>query len=108
MSDSISLLSKSTNSPGLATFLADFTTFSGDSGGPVFIKTADGHPLIVGIVLGRGFQDLKHEDEYGEQLVDYPLGWGIILRAQCVRDTLDAAAKSDAPVSKPPAKSPQP
>ena len=108
MSDSISLLSKSTNSPGLATFLADFTTFSGDSGGPVFIKTADGHPLIVGIVLGRGFQDLKHEDEYGEQLVHYPLGLGIILRAQCVRDTLDAAAKSDAPVSKPPAKSPQP
>lgn len=39
---SISLLSKSTNSPGPATFLADFTTFSGDSGGPVFIKTAGG------------------------------------------------------------------
>jgi hypothetical protein len=106
MPDSISLLSKSTNSPGPATFLADFTTFSGDSGGPVFIKTAGGHALIVGIVLGRGFQDLKHEDEYGEQVARYPLGLGIILRAQCVRDTLDAAAKFDVPASKPPAKSP--
>jgi hypothetical protein len=93
------LLPKSTNSLRPVTFLADFTTFSGDSGGPVFIKAAGGHPLIVGIVLGRGFQDLKREDEYGEAVVHYPLGLGTILHAQCVRDTLDAAAKPDAPAA---------
>jgi hypothetical protein len=97
-----SLLPKSTKSSRPVTFLADFTTFAGDSGGPVFIESADGSPLIVGIVLGRTSQDLKHQDEYGEALVHYPLGLGTILHAQCVRDTLDAAAKpvAAAPKSK--------
>lgn len=85
----------STNSPQPVTFLADFTTFAGDSGGPVFIKAAHGQPLIVGIVLARNFQDIKHEDEYGEEVVHHPFEIGTILRAQCVRDTLEAAAKPD-------------
>ena len=91
---------KSTNSPGHLVFLAEFTTFSGDSGAPVFIEGKDGHPFIVGIVLGRMFQDLRHEDEYGEELVHYPLGLGIVLHAQCVRDTLEAAAKAAGTTSK--------
>ena len=35
------------------TYLADFTTFAGDSGGPVFVSGADGHPLLIGIVLAQ-------------------------------------------------------
>jgi secreted trypsin-like serine protease len=29
------------------TYLANFTTFAGDSGGPVFVAGPDGHPLLV-------------------------------------------------------------
>lgn len=94
------LMPKSKKSTPPVTFLADFTTFAGDSGGPVFIEAADGSPLVVGIVLARSFQDLKHKDEYGEALVHYPLGLGIILHAQCVRDTLAAAAKPAATAPK--------
>jgi hypothetical protein len=93
------LVPKSTNPTPPVTFLADFPTFSGDSGGPVFIKAAGGHPLIVGIVVARSFQDIKTDNEYGQTLVHHPLGLGIIIHAQCVRDTLDAAAKLDAPTA---------
>ena len=95
------LLPKSIPGPSQpVTFLADFTTFAGDSGGPVFIEGKDGHALIVGIVLARNFQDIKHEDEYGTALVHYPLGLGTVLRATCVRDTLEASAKPTARASK--------
>ena len=81
-------------------FLADFTTFSGDSGGPVFVPGQDGHPLLVGIVLSQFYHDEHVKTEYEESALHHPLGLGGILHAQYVLETLGAAAKQNAPPSK--------
>ncbi|HEY3318869.1 MAG TPA: serine protease [Planctomycetota bacterium] len=83
------------------TFHADFTTFAGDSGGPVFIAGSDGHPLVVGIVLSQQRHDEKVKTEYEELTIHHPLGIGTVLHAQYVRETLDLAAKQPAPTSAP-------
>lgn len=74
------------------TFLADCHAFPGDSGGPVFIAGADQHPLVVGIVLNRRW----YEEQGKIELLDI----AVILHAQYVRDTLEAAAKQNEPSSK--------
>ena len=78
------------------TFLADFTTFAGDSGGPVFVPAKDGHPLLVGIVLAQYRHDERVTTEYEERTIHHPLGLGTVLHAQFVRDTIEQAAKQDA------------
>lgn len=80
---------------GHPTFLADFTTFAGDSGGPVFIDVGDGHPLVVGLSIAQHFLDVRMKTDYEERLSRYPLGMGIILHAHFVRETIDAAAKAN-------------
>ena len=75
------------------TFLADYTTFPGDSGGPVFISDKDNSPLIVGIALGYVHHDERIESVYEKRLVKHPFGLGIILHAKYVRETLDLAMK---------------
>ena len=82
------------------TFLADFTTFAGDSGGPVFMAGADGRPLVVGIVLAQFRHDERVTMEYEERTIHHPLGLGTILHAQYVRETLETAAKQTAPAPK--------
>lgn len=77
------------------TFLADFTTFAGDSGGPVFIPGADDHPLLVGIVLAQFHHDEQVKTEYEERTIHHPLGMGTILHAQYVREMVEAAAKQE-------------
>ncbi|MES2660429.1 MAG: serine protease [Verrucomicrobiota bacterium] len=74
------------------TFLADFTTFAGDSGGPVFVPGVDGHPLLVGIVLAQSRHDEKVKTEYEERVIHHPLGLGTVLQARFVRDTIEQAA----------------
>jgi hypothetical protein len=74
------------------TFLGDFTTFAGDSGGPVFFPAADGHPLVAGIVIGQHHHEVKSKGEYEESLTRIPLGMGIILHARYIREALAAAA----------------
>jgi hypothetical protein len=81
------------------TFLADFNTFPGDSGGPVFFAGADGRPLVVGIVLAQFNHEDRMKSEYEDRVVRHPLGLGTILHAQYVRDTLEAAAKPPAPAA---------
>lgn len=77
------------------TFLADFTTFSGDSGGPVFIATDDQKtPLVIGIVLGRYFHDEKIKTEYEDRHIRHPLGLGIVLHARYVRETVELVVTS--------------
>jgi hypothetical protein len=71
------------------TFLADFTTFAGDS--------ADGHPIVVGIVVAQNHQDVRTESVHEERLTHYSLGLGTILHGQYVRDTIEAAAKQNEP-----------
>lgn len=87
------------------TFLADFNTFSGDSGGPVFISGTDGHPLLVGIVLAQIRHDERVKMEYEERTIHHPFGLGSVLHAQFIRDTLEQAARQHAANSKPPAAS---
>ena len=78
------------------TFLADFTTFAGDSGGPVFVAGADGHPLIVGLVLAQFRHDERVTMEYEERTIHHPLGLGTVLHAQFIRETIEQAAKQPA------------
>jgi hypothetical protein len=70
------------------TFLADFTTFAGDSGAPVFIRRDEEQPLVVGVVLAQNHFDDRVKSEYENRLIHYPLGMGTILHAQYIRDTL--------------------
>lgn len=77
---------------GHPTFLGDFTTFAGDSGGPVFFPAPDGKPLIAGIVIGQHHHEVKSKGEYEESLTRIPLGMGIILHAAYIREVLAAAA----------------
>jgi Trypsin-like peptidase domain len=78
--------------PAHPTYLADFTTFAGDSGGPVFIETADRRPLITGIVLAQHHHEDKLKSEYEDRVIRHPLGMGTILHASFVRETLEQSA----------------
>ncbi|MGO8931836.1 MAG: trypsin-like peptidase domain-containing protein [Limisphaerales bacterium] len=82
------------------TYLADFTTFGGDSGGPVFVAGTQGHPLLIGIVLAEFRHDEQVKMEYEERSIHHPLGLGSVLHAQFVRETIESAAKQDATNSK--------
>lgn len=75
------------------TFLGDFITFAGDSGGPVFIEAEEGLPLIVGIVLAQNHHDEKVKTEYEETTIHHPLNLGTILHARYVLETLEQASK---------------
>lgn len=81
-------------------FLADFTTFSGDSGGPVFVAGKDGHPLLVGMVVAKHFHEERIKGEHEERIVRRLLGIGTVLHAQYVRETIEAAAKPEDAVAK--------
>lgn len=75
------------------TFLADFTTFAGDSGGPTFIAGKDNHPLVIGIVLAQHRHDEKIRTENESRTIHHPLGLGTVLHAQHLREILEEAAK---------------
>lgn len=79
------------------TFLVDFTTFAGDSGGPVFIEGAAGHPLLAGIVIAQSHHEEKVTTEYQDWTLRHPLGLGTVLHAQFVLETLEQAATAAAP-----------
>lgn len=79
------------------TFLADFTTFAGDSGGPVFIADAADRPLVVGLVVAQYNNEEKSKTAFEERSVRHPLGLGKVLHAQYILETLDLAAKPAAP-----------
>ena len=78
--------------PAHPTYLADFTTFAGDSGGPVFVETADRKPLITGIVISQHHHVDKLKSEYEDRTLRHPLGLGTVLHAAFVRETLEQAA----------------
>jgi hypothetical protein len=76
-------------------FLADFTTFAGDSGGPVFVpdarrkeETETSPPLIVGMVLSQFRHDETIKMDYEERTIHHPLELSNILHAQFLRDTI--------------------
>jgi hypothetical protein len=75
------------------TYLANFATFEGDSGGPVFVRDADGRPLVIGIVLQYYRHDERIVTEFEERTVHHPLGLGVVLHAQFIRATVEQAAQ---------------
>ena len=84
------------------TFLADYVTFSGDSGGPVFIPTnQEQTPLVVGVVLMRRFYDVRTTNEYGEELVHHPMHLGGVLHACFVRQMLEQLEAEDESTEQP-------
>ncbi len=70
------------------TFLADYNASAGDSGAPAIVASANGDPLVVGMVI---------EQHYFVSNVRTPLGLAKILHAQHIRDTLEAASKQNEP-----------
>ena len=78
-----------------STYFADFTTFSGDSGGPVFIASTPDQPLVVGMVLAQSRHDEHVTTEYEKRTIHHPLGLGTVLHAQFIRDIIEQSAKSD-------------
>ncbi len=90
------------------TLLADFTTFAGDSGGPVFIDTANGAPLIIGIVLAQQHHVDNLKSEYEERTIRHPLGLGTVLHATYVSEALAQAAQPVASATSKPAPEPPP
>jgi hypothetical protein len=89
------------------TFLADFTTFAGDSGGPAFIADPHGQPLILGIVVSQHHHVETINTKYEDRTLRHPLGLGTVVHARFVLDTLDEAAKLATP-EPPPAPEPEP
>lgn len=77
---------------GKPRFVADFSAYAGDSGGPVFVRSKTGEALVIGIVLARFHHDEKVKTEVEERTIHHPLGLGSVLEARIVRDTLDLAA----------------
>lgn len=80
-----------------STYFADFTTFAGDSGGPVFVAGSESEPLLIGIVLAQSRHDEQIKTEYEERTIHHPLGLGTVLHAQFVRDVIEQAAKQASP-----------
>lgn len=76
-----------------ATFLVDYNSFEGDSGGPVVwrIKApADGSPTIkiLGLVQGQHLFKQRFEFPYESGEFRKPLGLGIVLNARSIRETI--------------------
>jgi len=71
-----------------ATYLADYPTFSGDSGGPVFIADKSGNLLLVGIVLAKNHNDERIKTQFEERVVKHSLNLGVVLHAQFIRDVI--------------------
>lgn len=78
------------------TYFGDFTTFAGDSGGPVFVEGGDGKPLLIGIVLAQNHHFEVVKSEYEERKINHPFGLGTVLHASFVRDTILKAAEAKA------------
>ncbi len=78
------------------TYFGDFTTFAGDSGGPVFVEGSDGKPLLIGIVLAQNHHFEVVKSEYEERKINHPFGLSTVLHGSFVRDTILKAAEAKA------------
>ncbi|MCH2061235.1 MAG: serine protease [Verrucomicrobiales bacterium] len=70
-------------------FMLDFNTFGGDSGGPVFIKETHGKaPLIIGIATAQYRYDETVRMLNEERSVHHPLGLSKVIHSQFILDTI--------------------
>ena len=68
------------------TFLVDFNTFGGDSGGPVMQRDSG---QIIGLVLGMHRQTDHTVIPFEERTVHHPLGLAIVAHAGVIRETAE-------------------
>ena len=80
-------------------FLVDFNTFSGDSGGPVFV-THRGQPVILGMVLAQYRHDERIATLDEERVIHYPLGLSKVIQASFLREAVLGAAAQKPPTGK--------
>lgn len=80
------------------TFLVDYNTFEGDSGGPVyceFSKNDKSQLKIVGLVHGQHFLDERYKMAYQSGLIRKRLGLAIIVNSQAIIETIDALDQTE-------------
>lgn len=77
------------------TFLADFTTFHGDSGGPLFLCDAE-RPLVIGMVVGELRHDESPTMEYEERTIHHQAGLGVVVHSHFIREIIAQAARQAA------------
>jgi hypothetical protein len=73
------------------TFMIDYTTFAGDSGGPVFgALDGPGGPLkLFGVVVSRQWSDERIKlSEREDRVIRHPFGLGSAVNAQLLRDLI--------------------
>lgn len=82
------------------TVIVDFTTFEGDSGGPVFMRLngGNGKPLLVGLVVSQFRHTEKLKTFTGTQTIHHSLGLSTVVQAEAIRETLELAAKKEGEV----------
>jgi hypothetical protein len=106
------------------TFLADISSFGGDSGAPVLVlpslsdgRTSAARPLIAGLVIGMERQTDKTSLPFEELTFHMPLGLAIVAEAPFIRETIellirerkeDHRAPTTAPAASTPAASSSP
>lgn len=84
------------------TFLADFCTFSGDSGGPMFVADprakdpAAAPPLVIGLVSAHFRHDEEVKTLFEERTIHHSLNLSKIIHAEFIRETVVRAAKGRA------------
>ena len=78
------------------TMVIDFSTFEGDSGGPVFLKRKDSEdPLVVGVVVSQ-FRHTENIDSFvGKQTINHPLWLSTVVQARSIVETLEAARNEE-------------
>ena len=73
-------------------FLLDYSTFGGDSGGPVFAvnnKSGNAKAQIVGLIHGQHRETTKSMTPNEERTVHRPLGLAIVVHAKFIRETIE-------------------
>jgi hypothetical protein len=74
------------------TFLADYNTFEGDSGGLLFWKPSGddkGGTRIIGLIHGQHWFNQRFDTIYHSGEVHKQLGLAIVIQAPIVRETID-------------------
>lgn len=71
------------------TFLVDYNSFEGDSGGPVYIAAKDKPAKIFGLIHGQHFLDERYKLIYQQGQIRKRLGLAIVVNSQAIWETLD-------------------
>jgi hypothetical protein len=87
------------------TFLLNFNTFEGDSGGPVYLSEShrlsderrqlESVNLILGLIVGQHNIDEEVKTLYETRKVRHRLGFAIVVHAAFVRETIDRLPVSE-------------